>query len=93
MQPCSVTCETHDEAVVHCLAALAHFAEHVAIDDTRESLAFVLPAEHGWDREDGRVTFRFSDHRRRGAFLGEATRLLSGKWTRAALHDDEHTRA
>jgi hypothetical protein len=84
----SVTCETHDEAVLQCLTALARFAERSGDSGASSpqgvtSAAVVAPG--GWGREDGRVTYQFSDQRRRGIFLGEATRLLSGKWLRVDL--------
>lgn len=80
----SVTCETHDEAVLHCLHALAHFSERVGEPDAshRHVSLSAATAPEGWDRVEGRITFHFSDLRRRGVFLGEATRLLSGKWIR-----------
>ena len=80
----SVTCQTHDEAVLHCLHALAYFSERVgAPNDRHDSVSLSgFTAPEGWDRVEGRVTFQFSDQRRRGVFLGEATRLLSGKWIR-----------
>jgi len=89
----TVTCESHDEAVVHCLVALAHFAEHTMLDEEAAAGGALepctpAPADLGWEREEGRVTFRFSEQGRRGIFLGEATRLLSGKWTRAAVTEE-----
>lgn len=85
----TVTCQTHDEAVLHCLHALAYFSENVAestVSGTSAGVELGGPiAPGGWARDDGRVTFQFSDQRRRGTFLGEATRLLSGKWIRLAL--------
>lgn len=84
----TVTCETHDEAVLQCLTALARFAERAGdsgnvTNASVHSSAVVAPG--GWGREDGRVTYQFSDQHRRGIFLGEATRLLSGKWLRVEL--------
>ena len=82
--PFTVTCETHDRAVLYCLRALREFAE---------------PASHGafgtaagdvdaWKASDGLITFRFADVKSRDTFLGEATRLLSGKWIRMALSNE-----
>ena len=89
-QPFSVTCVTHDEAVLHCLNALAYFAERIGSEQNGESTielsGLAWPRE--WEREDGRITFQFSDPRRRNLFLGEATRLLSGKWTRMPIEDE-----
>lgn len=89
-QPYSVTCVTHDEAVLHCLNALAYFAEQVGSNrDGGSTIALSeLAWPDEWAREDGRVTFHFSDPRRRNLFLGEATRLLSGKWTRMPIEDE-----
>lgn len=81
----TVTCEAHDEAVVHCLNALAYYSEHVAEGSGARGVAQnppLLTPPTTWARESGQVTFHFSDARRRGVFLGEATRLLSGKWIR-----------
>ena len=88
-QPYSVTCVTHDEAVLHCLNALAHFAEHAGA--VGEGAQIGLPGAawpDEWERDSGKVTFHFSDQRRRGLFLGEATRLLSGKWTRLSVEGE-----
>jgi hypothetical protein len=86
----SVTCVTHDEAVLHCLNALAYFAECTGAGGEPGSPVALtgLAWPEGWEPEDGQVTFHFSDPRRRGLFLGEATRLLPGKWTRAAATDE-----
>ncbi len=83
-----VTCETHDEAVLHCLNALAYFSESENDSPVGAGSAVSLTGMTppvGWVREMGRVIFNFSDPRRRGTFLGEATRLLSGKWIRLDL--------
>lgn len=89
----SVTCITHDEAVLHCLNALAYFAERVGTEayDAPAPEPSRLVGPQAWKREEGRVTFQFSDPRRRNLFLGEATRLLSGKWTRLAIEDEAVT--
>lgn len=84
----SVTCETHDEAVLQCLTALARFAERSgepASSSGQGASSAAVVAPGGWGRENGRITYQFSDQRRRGIFLGEATRLLSGKWLRVDL--------
>ena len=88
-QPYSVTCVTHDEAVLHCLNALAHFAEQVGAAGENVPMGLrgvAWPDE--WERDSGKMTFHFSDQRRRGLFLGEATRLLSGKWTRLSVEGE-----
>ena len=82
----SITVETQDDAVLFCLRALWQYAER-----------HPLHAERRGDRDDrrmrgsgdGRITFRFSNPYNRGDFLGEATRLLAGKWTRIAESDND----
>jgi hypothetical protein len=80
----SITVEAQDDAVLFCLRGLAEFAE-----GERPATEFDRAATGEWRLDDGRVTFRFSTPSSRGDFLGEATRLLSGKWTRVASSDDD----
>jgi len=80
----SLTCQTDDEAVLFCLRGLWRFAERLppATEGWAEDV-------DGWRAMGGRVVLRFSDPRRRSTFLGEATRLLAGKWVRLAISDDD----
>lgn len=83
--PYTIVCETHDAAVVFCLRALCEFA------DGRSDLAPPTAAPSGaWSTSGGSLTFRFGDGRNRALFLGEATRLLPGKWVRLAMTDGEN---
>ena len=79
----SVTCQTDDEAVYYCLVALRRWAE----GDPPDAPAGTAEMD-GWRANAGELTLRFSSARARGAFLGEATRLLSGKWLRLGTADD-----
>ena len=81
----SITVETQDDAVLFCLRGLSEFAERTPAAIT----ALDRTATGEWRTDNGRFTFRFSTARNRGDFLGEATRLLAGKWTRIALSDDD----
>ena len=81
----SITLETQDDAVLFCLRALWQYAERHPMPPTTRDLT--VTGE--WRLGDGRVTFRFSNPYNRGDFLGEATRLLAGKWTRLGLSDDD----
>lgn len=81
----SITVETQDDAVLFCLRALWQYAErHPLPPSGREMLT-----TGEWRLGEGQVTFRFSNPYNRGDFLGEATRLLAGKWTRMATSDDD----
>jgi hypothetical protein len=81
----SITIETHDRAVLFCLRGLCECAEpHPARDQ-----ALAGAGASVWASGDGRATFRFSEAKYRSAFLGDATRLLAGKWMRIGLRDDD----
>ena len=77
----SITVETQDDAVLFCLRALWLYAERQPLATDGEMTR--ADGQLG----DGRATFRFSTPSNRGDFLGEATRLLAGKWTRIATSD------
>jgi hypothetical protein len=81
----SITVETQDDAVLYCLRALWQYAER----NPAPPVVTELAATAEWRAGDGAVTFRFSNPYNRGDFLGEATRLLAGKWTRLASSDDD----
>jgi hypothetical protein len=82
----SLTVTTQDTAVLYCLRALWHYAEE---HDSPASARALAPRGESRSEQDGTVTFRFSDPRHRSDFLGEATRLLAGKWMRHGLSDDD----
>ena len=81
----SITVETQDDAVLFCLRALWQYAERHPLRASGEEMA--MTGE--WRLGEGRITFRFSNPYNRGDFLGEATRLLAGKWTRVAESDND----
>ena len=80
----SITVETQDDAVLYCLRALWQYAERHPLPPDGE-----LATTSEWRLGEGRITFRFSNPYNRGDFLGEATRLLAGKWTRIATSDND----
>ena len=81
----SITVETQDDAVLFCLRALWQYAERHPLPPSAGELA----TTDEWRLGEGRITFRFSNPYNRGDFLGEATRLLAGKWIRHASSDDD----
>lgn len=81
----SITIETHDRSVLYCLRGLCECAEQRSAPE----IALAEAGLRAWTAHEGRVTFRFSDPRFRSAFLGDATRLLAGKWMRIGLRDDD----
>jgi hypothetical protein len=86
----SLTVSPQDTAVLYCLRALWHYAEEHHASPNSAPLA--PPGESHMESE-GTVTFRFSDPRHRSDFLGEATRLLAGKWMRQGTSDEDPPRA
>lgn len=83
----SLTLTTHDSAVLYCLRALWHYAEEHDAPPT--TVVTLTPPGESQSEAEGTVTFRFSDPRHRSDFLGEATRLLAGKWMRHGTSDDD----
>jgi hypothetical protein len=81
----SITVVTQDRAVFFCLRGLCEAAE----EDPAREIGLAEAGITAWVNADGRVKLRFSDAKYRSAFLGDATRLLAGKWTRIVLRDDD----
>ena len=69
----SVTCETSDLAVLHCLRALSQYAEQ---SNVPKSLPWGGTGEKRWRSDGDRATFRFTDPEYREGFVSEAQRLL-----------------
>jgi hypothetical protein len=86
----SLTVTTQDTAVLYCLRALWHYAEE---HDAPVSGMTLKPPGESHSEQDGTVTFRFSEPRHRSDFLGEATRLLAGKWMRHGTSDTDPPRS
>lgn len=69
----SVACKTEDAAVLHCLRALAQFAEGSNIP---KSIPWGGTKEAEWRRADFVATFRFTAPDYRQRFVEEVERLL-----------------
>jgi hypothetical protein len=80
----SVTCRSAEEAVLHCLKALADFAESGG--HKKDSSVDAAVAE--WHRDE-RVTLRFTTPDRRDTFRRIARDLLQGRWAEYAARDDD----
>jgi hypothetical protein len=81
----SVTCETQDPAVLHCLRALCQFAEK----GTKPQIGWGGTSEAAWKTSGGQLTLRFTSASYREAFLSQATRLLSSHWKKLRTNDDD----
>lgn len=80
----SITCRSSEEAVLHCLKALADYAEGGAHKNTTSAEATMAE----WNRPD-RVTLRFTSADSRSAFRELARKLLGGRWAEYAARDDD----
>lgn len=83
----SVSCRTHDLAVLHCLRSLAQHAEGSKIP---KSIPWGGTKEATWRRNDYVATFRFTSPDYREGFLEEAARLLpTDLWEAVAQNDND----
>lgn len=80
----SITCRSSEEAVLHCLKALADYAEGGGHKNT--SCLEASMAE--WNRPD-RVTLRFTSPDNRSEFRRIARELLGGRWAEYDARDDD----
>lgn len=83
----SVSCETEDLAVLHCLRSLSQYAEGSNIP---QSLPWGGTGEKEWRRQHNVVSFRFTSPDYRSTFVEEANRLLpAGSWRKVGQRDDD----
>lgn len=81
----SVTCRSDEESVLHCLKALAGFAE----GGGHKKTAWAEEAVAEWDREDHRLTLRFTTPTNRSTFRRLARDLLAGRWAEYSACDSD----
>ena len=73
----SVTVSTDDEVVLHCLRAVAQYAEK----DVPPQIAWGGTTGAAWRASNNEVTFRFSSRRFRDDFVREANRVLPKRFS------------
>jgi hypothetical protein len=81
----SVSCETEDLAVLHCLRSLSQFAEGSKIP---KGIPWGGTKEAAWRKNGHVATFRFTSADYRTTFLDEASRLLPGHLWRSVGQSD-----
>ena len=82
----SVTIQSDDIALVHCLRALADFSQK----DGNQRIAWEGRGEDDWKLAGEQATFRFTTPDFRGGFLREAGRLLALlPWRIISQSDDD----
>jgi len=72
----SVTVETNDEVVLHCLRAISQYAQ----DEGNRQIAWGGTSKKDWQQNHNQVTFRFSKPEYRITFKNEASRLMRTLW-------------
>ncbi len=82
----SVTCFTHELAVVHCLRGLAAYAEQ----DCPRPITWGGTKAKDWKAAGNQVTFRFTSSKFRDDFEQHATLFLSkGSWNAVTRSDSD----
>jgi hypothetical protein len=82
----SITCQTDDLAVVHCLRALCQHCEQ----DCVPQIAWGGTGEEAWRDAGNQITLRFTNPEYRAAFVREVTRLLPAEiWREVGQIDND----
>lgn len=82
----SITCETDDLAVVHCLRALCQHN----VQNCRPQIAWGGSSAENWRRDGNRITLRFTSQTQRESFVGDVERLLpSSSWREVRRSDND----
>ncbi len=81
----SATVQTNDLAVLHCLRALADYAEKSQL----KKVAWGGTTADYWRQHGHMVKFHFSSMDCRETFLKEATRVLPDMWKLFRTKDDD----
>jgi len=72
----SITVETNDEVVLHCLRAISQYAQ----EEGYKQIAWGGTSKKDWLQNNNRVTFHFSKPEYRITFKNEAFRLMRTLW-------------
>lgn len=72
----SVTVETEDEVVLHCLRAISDYAQTLG----NKRIVWGGTKKKDWQRNNHHVTFHFSNPEYRLTFKNGANRLMPGKF-------------
>jgi hypothetical protein len=82
----SITCQTDDLAVVHCLRALCEHAEK----DGKPQIGWGGTKRSEWLAAEKKITLRFTHPDFREAFVRESHRLLpAGSWSEVSRSDSD----
>lgn len=82
----SATFRTDDPAVLHCLRALNHWANH---GEGQPMIGWGGTTEDDWRRQNGESTVRFTSEARRRQWEGKANQLFGGRWSLLRTNDND----
>lgn len=81
----SLTCHTDDPVVLHCLRAIAQFVEK----GQYPQIGWDGTTRKAWKQNNQQFTVRFTSPYYRDAFIQEAQRLVSGRWSQISSNDND----
>lgn len=82
----SITCKTTDEAVLHCLRALAQYVEHAQYPQ----IGWGGTTKQSWLHNNHEFTVRFTNPAYRTQFVQEAQRVLGKScWSQVATSNND----
>jgi len=81
----SITVHTDDLAVLHCLRAIAQFAQA----EGNRSIPWGNTKEVHWQANSHEVSFRFTSDDYRASFRNTADRVLKGLWSEKSTNDND----
>lgn len=82
----SVTIETNDEVILHCLRAISQYAQQ----EGYKQITWGGTSKKNWLHNHNRVTFHFSRPEYRNTFRNEASRLMPRMlWQVVSESDDD----
>ena len=85
----SIAVKTDDPAILHCLRALAYYAQGTG----RKGTTVLKTGESNWRASKQQVTFRFTDPAFRDRFIKDASRILpTGSWSVSGQSDADPAR-
>ncbi|MGP1718314.1 MAG: hypothetical protein ACTS9Y_14160 [Methylophilus sp.] len=79
----SITCNTLDPIVLHCLRAIAQAVEK----GKYPQIGWGGTTRENWAKSNNEFTIRFTSDGYRRDFISEANRLLSGHWLQISQND------
>jgi hypothetical protein len=82
----SITCQTSDLAIVHCLRALCQFSEKDGI----KQIGWGGASREAWRAAGNKITLRFTHSDYRDTFITEAKRILpANSWEEVDRSDSD----